>query len=271
MFYTIGLTKSKSIHFCSCIIFFGSIIFSVTINEINRQYKAIIFDLDGVITHTAKLHFNAWKQLFDAFLEAYAGQQSPFTQDDYDQYVDGKPRYEGVESFLKSRQIALPLGTEEDSPGDQSIYGLGKKKNALFQLQLEERGVETYDDTLACIRHWKSVNMKMAVVSSSKNCRLVLEKASLIDMFDAIFDGQDAKEQQVKGKPAPDIFLKAADQMQVNPGQTVVFEDAIAGVTAGKRGNFGLVIGVDRAKQREGMTKAGADLVINSLNELNPS
>ena len=245
--------------------------FSVTTHEINQQYEAIIFDLDGVITHTARLHFLAWKQLFDDFLNDYDASQSPFTSQDYENYVDGKPRYEGVESFLKSRKIDLAKGDEEDKPGHQSIYGLGKKKNELFHQQMDEQGVETYEDTLACIRQWKAADMKMAVVSSSKNCRLVLKKASLIEEFDTIFDGKDAMEQQVKGKPAPDIFLKAAEQMQVNPNKIVVFEDAIAGVKAGKSGNFGMVIGVNRDEQEEEMRKAGADLVISGLDQLNPS
>lgn len=243
----------------------------MTISEINQKYDAIIFDLDGVITHTASLHFQAWKKLFDDYLEAHHPDQSSFSQEDYEQYVDGKPRYEGVESFLKSRQIDMEMGNEDEEPGHQSIYGLGKKKNQLFHQQMEEHGVETYDDTLECIRQWKAADKKMAVVSSSKNCRLVLEKASLIDEFDAIFDGQDALEQEVEGKPAPDIFLKAAEQMKVSPEKAVVFEDAISGVEAGRKGNFGLVVGVDRAGQRQQMEKAGADLVISGLNELNPS
>lgn len=243
----------------------------MTISEINQKYDAIIFDLDGVITHTDSLHFKAWKKLFDDFLADQYSEQPPFSQEDYEQYVDGKPRYEGVESFLKSRDIKMKKGDEEDDAGYQSIYGLGKKKNQLFHQQMEEHGVETYDDTLECIRQWKASKMKMAVVSSSKNCRLVLEKASLIDEFDAIFDGRDALEQQVEGKPVPDIFLKAAEQMNVRPEKAVVFEDAISGVEAGRRGNFGLVIGVDRDEQKTQMEKAGADLVIDGLYKLNPS
>lgn len=240
----------------------------MTTEEISERFEAIIFDLDGVITHTANLHYEAWKQLFDEFLQKQESEESPFSRQDYEDHVDGKPRYEGVAAFLKSRSIELPWGDEEDAPGWDSIYALGNLKNDFFHQQMEENGVETYDDTLACIQDWKTAHKKMAVVSSSKNCRLVLERAGLIDTFDAIFDGKDAQKEKVKGKPEPDIFLKAAQQLQVSPGAAVVFEDAIAGVEAGKKGNFGLVIGVDRGGQEQDMKQAGADLVIGSLEAL---
>ena len=241
----------------------------MTTDEISKRFEAIIFDLDGVITHTADLHFAAWKQLFDAFLQKHDSEQAPFSRQDYEEYVDGKPRYEGVAAFLGSREIDLPWGSQEDAPGWKGIYALGNMKNEFFHTQMEEKGVKTYDDTLECIEQWQAARKKMAVVSSSKNCRLVLEKAGLSDTFDAIFDGKDAQREAVEGKPAPDIFLKAADHLQVKPKEAVVFEDAIAGVEAGRRGNFGLVIGVDRGGQEEAMKEAGADLVISGLKALN--
>lgn len=240
----------------------------MTTNEISEQFEAIIFDLDGVITHTADLHFAAWKHLFNEFLQEHHPDQKAFSQQDYVDHVDGKPRYEGVAAFLDSRGIDLPWGAEDDAPGWESVYALGKMKNQFFHAQMNEHGVQTYEDTLACIRDWQAAQKKMAVVSSSKNCRLVLEKAGLSDTFDAIFDGTDAQKEAVEGKPAPDIFLKAAEKLEVSPRSAVVFEDAIAGVEAGKSGNFGLVIGVDRGGQEEAMKEAGADLVISGLQAL---
>jgi alpha,alpha-trehalase len=245
----------------------------IKITSMNQQKKvkdfaAVILDLDGVITRTASLHFKAWKALFDQFLQDYDSQQEPFSEEDYDQYVDGKPRYDGVQSFLESRDIHLPMGSEDDEPGEHTVYGLGKEKNTFFHKLLDEEGVEVFDDTLDCISQWKAEGKKLAVVSSSKNCRPVLERAGLIDHFDAIFDGKDAAAKNVSGKPAPDIFLKAADMLEVDPAAAVVVEDAIAVVEAGKRGEFGMVIGVNRNQQESAMKKAGADLVITGLNEL---
>ena len=262
--------------FLWCYLFFFNASFTGLIHKItsmNQQKKmkdftAVILDLDGVITRTASLHFKAWKALFDEFLHDYDNQQEPFSAEDYDQYVDGKPRHDGVQSFLESRDIHLPMGTEDDEPGEHTVYGLGKQKNTFFHKLLDEEGVEIFDDTLACINQWKEEGKKLAVVSSSKNCRPVLERAGLIDQFDAIFDGKDAAAKDVTGKPAPDIFLKAADMLEIDPTETVVIEDAIAGVEAGKRGEFGMVIGVNRNQQESAMKKAGADLVITGLNEL---
>lgn len=231
------------------------------------ESSAIILDLDGVITQTASLHQQAWKKMFDAFLESYPSQKK-FSKEDYEEYVDGKPRYDGVRSFLASRSIEVPEGTEKDEDGADTVYGLGKRKNQYFLKLLSTEGAQVYDDTVLWINKWKKEGKKLAVVSSSKNCRPVLEKAGLIDIFDTIVDGTDAKQQSLKGKPDPDIFLEAAQRMEIEPAKAVVFEDAIAGVEAGSRGSFGLVIGINRDNDQQRMQKAGAHLVINSLSEL---
>lgn len=233
-----------------------------------NQSSAIILDLDGVITQTATLHEQAWKKMFDAFLKKY-GSQKEFSEEDYELYVDGKPRYDGVRSFLESRDIEIKEGSEKDETKADTIYGLGKRKNQFFLELLERQGAQVYEDTVSSIRKWKKEGKKLAVVSSSKNCRPVLEKANLIELFDTIVDGTDALDQSLKGKPDPDIFLEAAHRLEVEPSSAVVFEDAIAGVEAGSRGKFGLVIGINRSNDQQKMKEAGAHLVINSLSELN--
>ncbi|MDF9797469.1 beta-phosphoglucomutase family hydrolase [Catalinimonas alkaloidigena] len=232
-----------------------------------QQSKAIILDLDGIITHTMKLHQEAWKKMFDDFLSEFP-QQDQFSESDYITYVDGKPRYDGVRSFLASRDIELNEGTEEDDTQAKTVYGLGKRKNERFLALLETHGAEVYDDTVSYINKWKKEGKKLAVVSSSKNCRPVLERAGLIDIFDTIVDGTDAKRQSLKGKPDPDIFIEATRRLHVDPKDAVVFEDAIAGVDAAKRGGFACVIGVNRNNHASEMHEVGADLVINSLNDL---
>lgn len=233
-----------------------------------QQSKAIILDLDGIITQTMQLHQEAWKKMFDDFLEkAYPAQQK-FNEQDYLKYVDGKPRYDGVRSFLKSRQIDLEEGSEDDDTQADTVYGLGKRKNERFLQLLEQQGAEVYEDTLSYIQKWKKEGKKLAVVSSSKNCRPVLERAGLIDIFDTIVDGTDAADQSLKGKPYPDIFVEASHRLDISPHEAVVFEDAVAGVEAGSNGKFGYVVGVNRNDHAQAMKDAGADLVINSLSDL---
>ncbi|MEK6477969.1 beta-phosphoglucomutase family hydrolase [Catalinimonas sp. 4WD22] len=233
-----------------------------------QQSKAIILDLDGIITQTMQLHQEVWKKMFDDFLEKAHPSQQEFNEQDYLKYVDGKPRYDGVRSFLKSRQIELEEGSEDDDTQADTVYGLGKRKNERFLKLLEQQGAEVYEDTLKYIEKWKKEGKKLAVVSSSKNCRPVLERAGLIDIFDTIVDGTDAAHQSLKGKPNPDIFVEASQRLDISPQEAVVFEDAVAGVEAGSKGKFGYVVGVNRNDHAEAMKDAGADIVINSLSDL---
>jgi alpha,alpha-trehalase len=233
----------------------------------------VIFDLDGVITQTAKVHAKAWKALFDSYLENRATHENqeyiPFDADkEYRTYVDGKPRYDGVESFLKSRGIDLPRGNPSDGPDRETIYGLGNKKNEIFNAYLQKQGPEVYEDTLSLMYELKKQGCKMAVISASKNCIPVLEAVGISDWFDTVVEGVLSQELGIKGKPAPDIFLEAARRMQVTAKRTAVFEDATAGVTAAKKGGFYQVIGVNRADNEAILKKAGADVVFSDLCEI---
>jgi trehalose 6-phosphate phosphatase len=230
------------------------------------DYDAVIFDLDGVITKTAKVHSRAWKRLFDQFLEKHSQDDwKPFDDEDYRRYVDGKPRYDGIKSFLESRRIELPLGNPEDGPNEETIYGLGSRKNRYFNELIEQDGVEIYEPAVYLLRQLRSAGFKTAVVSSSKNCVAVLEAAGISDLFDEKTDGVDAQEMKLEGKPSPDIFLVAADNLKMKPERVVVLEDAISGVKAGKDGGFGLVIGVDRTGHGEDLKEEGADVVLTDL------
>jgi alpha,alpha-trehalase len=236
-------------------------------------YDAVIFDLDGVVTKTAQVHAAAWKELFDEYLEHRAAREGesfePFDLDaDYRRYVDGKPRYEGVKSFLESRGIELDYGNPDDPPHRETVCGLGNKKNQLFHDHLEKHGVEVYDSTIDLIRRLKSMQVKTAIVSSSKNCSAVLDAAEVADLFDAKVDGIDSQELGLRGKPAPDIFLEASRRLEVDPQRAVVVEDAIAGVQAGRRGEFGCVIGVDRTGHGSVLKDKGADIVVRDLSGL---
>jgi trehalose-phosphatase len=240
------------------------------------DYDAFIFDLDGVVTRTAKVHAAAWKRLFDDYLSHRARREGrgfqPFAIDtDYLRYVDGKPRYEGVRSFLESRGIALVYGSPDDEPGTETICGLGNRKNQLFRALLEQQGVEVYRSTVELIRVLRSRGFRTAIVSSSKNCSAVLEAAHLRDLFDVQVDGIDAERLGFKGKPAPDIFLEAANRLGLDPHRAVVAEDAIAGVKAGSRGKFGLVIGVDRGNHEQALRDSGADVTVADLSEITVS
>ncbi len=234
-----------------------------------EDFDAAIFDLDGVVTRTARVHAAAWKRLFDEYLSQRAEREGkpfrPFLDSDYQLYVDGKPRSQGIVSFLESRGIALPRGTPSDPPDRATIYGLGNLKNRYFRESLEQNGVEAYDSTVALIRTLRGHGIRTALVSSSRNARAILAVADLTTLFDVCIDGTDAPRLELKGKPQPDIFLAAAEALGVPRERAAVFEDAISGVQAGRAGGFGLVVGVDRAGQAAALRKAGADLVVADL------
>ena len=239
----------------------------VTLSRSN--YDAVIFDLDGVITRTAKVHARAWKRMFDDYLEKHSeGRWRPFDQEDYRRYVDGKPRYEGVRSFLETRNMELPYGAPGDGPEQETICGLGNRKNILFHQLLRENGVEDYRPAIDLLHRLRSAGFKTAVVSSSKNCAAVLEAARIRDLFDVETDGVDAQELGLEGKPSPDIFLVAAERLAVKPERAVILEDAISGVKAGERGHFALVIGVDRTGHGEDLKEKGADVVLTDLSRV---
>ena len=234
---------------------------------------ACLFDLDGVLTQTAKVHAEAWKSMFDEFLREWApahGQEFVAFDpvDDYDEYVDGKPRYEGVASFLASRRIELPQGTPDDPPSAETIDGLGNRKNELVLRLIHERGVQPYDGSVRYVHAAIKAGLRRAVVSSSTNCKDVLKAAGIDDLFEEIVDGVVADRENLKGKPAPDTFLAGAKALGVEPRAAAVFEDALAGVQAGRAGRFGFVVGVDRVGQEDALREHGADVVVKDLAEL---
>ncbi len=234
---------------------------------------ACLFDLDGVLTQTAKVHAVAWKEMFDAFLRERAtktGEQFVAFDPvgDYDSFVDGKPRYEGVRSFLQARDIDLPQGHRSDAAGLETIDGLGNRKNEIVLAMIRDRGVQAYDGSVQYVRAAQAAGLRRAVVSSSANCRDVLVAAGIEDLFQARIDGVVADREHLKGKPAPDTFLAGAKALGVEAGQAAVFEDALAGVAAGKAGGFACVVGVDRARQADALREHGADVVVADLAEL---
>ncbi len=237
------------------------------------KFDAVLFDLDGVLTATAKVHAACWKKLFDEFLEERAKAAGeplkPFDIDsDYKLYVDGKLRYEGVRSFLGSRGIDLPEGTPDESPNSETECGLGNRKDALVHEVLEADGVEVYEGSVRLVEQVRSRGIRTAVVSASKNCKIVMEAARISHLFDQVVDGEVAERLRLPGKPKPDTFLTAAERLGVVPERAVVVEDAISGVQAGRAGGFGLVIGVDRKGDPESLRKSGADIVVKDLSEL---
>jgi len=236
-------------------------------------FKAIVFDLDGVITKTAITHFNAWKQIFDEFLKNRADKGKvtfkEFTHADYLDFVDGKPRYEGVLSFLESRGINIPQGSKEDKPGKETVSGLGNQKNEVFLEILKKEGTEVYSGSKKLLLELKKTSVKTGVASSSKNCRTILETVGLLQFFDAIVDGVVSEETGLKGKPEPDIFVRACELMGSNPEESIVIEDAVSGVRAGARGKFGLTLGIARKNNMEDLRKNGADYVVYDLEEVN--
>ena len=241
---------------------------------INRgQYDAVLFDLDGVITDTASLHARCWKQTFDEYLLKRSTQKGeafrPFdVGTDYRLYVDGKPRFDGVRDFLASRGIELPDGDPEDPPEVATVCGLGNRKDNLVNHAIAETGVEPYEGSVRFIHQLRRDGFRIAVVTSSQNCAAVLEAAKLDEFFKVRVDGHVVHEQRLAGKPAPDTFLLAAKLLGVTPIRTVVIEDALSGVEAGSKGNFGLVIGIARNGNAEELKHHGANLVVRDLAEL---
>ncbi len=234
---------------------------------------ACLFDLDGVLTQTAKVHAKAWKEMFDEYLRRRAKQAgAPFHEfmlpGDYEQYVDGKPRRDGVASFLESRDIRLPLGTPDDPPDADTIYGLGTRKNAIVLKLIREDGVEPYEGSVRFVQQARERGMRTAVVSSSTNCKDVLAAAGIEELFEARIDGIVAEREHLAGKPAPDTFLAGARALGVEAAQATVFEDALAGVQAGRAGRFGWVVGVDRTGHAQALREHGADVVVHDLAEL---
>ena len=235
--------------------------------------RGCLFDLDGVLTQTAKVHAAAWKEMFDAYLRRRATQTGtdfvPFDPvEDYDTYVDGKPRDDGTRSFLASRGIVIAEGSPDDPPDADTIYGLGARKNEIVLQMIHRDGVEPYPGSVRYVRAVRDAGLPRAVVSSSTNCRDVLVAAGIDDLFDARIDGIVAEREQLRGKPAPDTFLAGARALGLAPAQAVVFEDALAGVEAGRAGHFGLVVGVDRVGQADALRAHGADVVVKDLSEL---
>ncbi|WP_433182772.1 HAD family hydrolase [Actinoallomurus sp. CA-150999] len=231
---------------------------------------ALLFDMDGVLTRTATVHAAAWKEMFDEFLREREGPSyRPFDPvKEYDEYVDGKRREDGTRSFLESRGITLPEGSPHDPPGAPTIQGLGKRKNDLVLRRLAEDGVEVYPGSVRYVQAAREAGLPTAVVSSSANTAQVLDAAGIGGLFDARVDGLTAQERGLAGKPAPDMFLAGAEALGVPPSQAVVFEDALAGVQAGRAGGFGFVVGVDRIGQAAELTAHGADRVVKDLEEL---
>ena len=232
------------------------------------RFAAVLFDLDGVLTPTADIHQRAWTTMFDEFLVPRG--LPPFTDDDYLRYVDGRPRFDGVRTFLASREIALPDGVPTEPPGDGSVSALGNRKNDLFQAILRRDGIQPYAGSLRYLDHLHDRGTKVAVVSSSRNAREVLDASGLAPRFDVVTDGMVAAERHIAGKPAPDMFLDAAGRLGVAAADAVVIEDAVSGVAAGHAGQFGLVVGVDRGAGADALREHGADLVIDDLAELLP-
>jgi beta-phosphoglucomutase family hydrolase len=234
---------------------------------------ACLFDLDGVLTQTAKVHAAAWKQMFDDYLRARAERTGERfvafdAVGDYDDYVDGKPRYEGVRSFLASRAIELPNGGPEDPADAETIHALGDRKNRIVLELIRKDGVEPYEGSVRYVHAVRDAGLRRAVVSSSTNCRDVLHAAGIEDLFEAVVDGVVAEREHLRGKPAPDTFLAGARALGVEPDRAAVFEDALAGVKAGHAGHFGVVVGVDRVGQADALEQHGAVVVVRDLAEL---
>jgi beta-phosphoglucomutase family hydrolase len=241
--------------------------------DLPEAITACLFDLDGVLTQTAKIHAQAWKEMFDDFLREWADRTGETFHEfdrptDYDEYVDGKPRLEGVCSFLESRGIRLSMGSPADPVTAETIQGLGTRKNELVLELIREQGVEPYEGSVRFVEKARELGLSRAVVSSSTNCADVLVAAGIDHLFEARIDGITADRERLAGKPAPDTFLAGARALAVDPAQAAVFEDALAGVQAGRAGKFGWVVGVDRTGQAEALRRRGADVVVRDLAEL---
>lgn len=234
-----------------------------------KKIKALILDMDGVITHTSKIHADAWKRMVDTFLRKRGEEEGkvyePMDADkDYRAFVDGVPRHKAVRDLFKARGIELPEGTPEDYMGKETVVGMGNLKNMYF-LELIKQGVEVYQDTVEWLKQQQKDGRRIAVVSSSKNCHDILQRAGLDRFFEVRVDGLTMATQGLQPKPAPDIFLEAAKQLGVAPGETAVFEDAVAGIQAAKAGNFALVIGIDRSNNGKSLQNSGADMIIHNF------
>ncbi|HMG44383.1 MAG TPA: beta-phosphoglucomutase family hydrolase [Acidimicrobiales bacterium] len=237
------------------------------------QVRACLFDLDGVLTKTAVVHAAAWKEMFDDFLRAWSERTgAPFVpfdaHDDYGRYVDGRPRLDGTRAFLRSRGIELPEGGPDDPPDTWTIHGLGNRKQALVLARLAQGRIEIYEGSVRYVRAARAAGLSTAVVSSSANTRQVLEAVGITDLFDTRIDGLVAEERGLAGKPAPDTFLAGAEALGAEPASAAVFEDALAGVEAGRAGGFAVVVGVDRVGQADELRRHGADVVVRDLSEL---
>ena len=237
------------------------------------RFDAVLFDLDGVLTSTAKIHSRCWKTMFDDFLRRRAAERKePFRPfdlgTDYKLYVDGKPRYEGVRSFLASRHISLSEGAPTDRSTADTVCGLGNRKDELVKAAIERGEVEAYPGSVALVRRLREQSIRTAVVSSSNNCEEVLRAAGMLELFETRVDGLVASTLHLRGKPEPDTFLEAARVLGVSPARAVVVEDALAGVEAGRAGGFGLVVGVDREGGGDALRTHGADVVVTDLEEL---
>ncbi len=233
------------------------------------DYDAVLFDLDGVITPTARVHRRAWKETFEKVLPEVAhGDQTEYRDDDYVTHIDGKPRFEGVRDLLEAHDVDLPEGSHDDPPGTSTVGAVGNMKNERFNTILDNEPIEPYPGTIALIDRLKGSGVSMAVVSSSSNAKKVLAAAGLENVFEVVVDGLVVKEAGLKGKPSADPFLEAARRLDVPPSRSVVVEDALAGVEAGRDGDFGLVVGVARVTDPDKLREAGADLVVSDLGEL---
>jgi beta-phosphoglucomutase family hydrolase len=238
-----------------------------------RLVRACLFDLDGVLTETANLHAAAWKRMFDAHLRGRADRTGePIAafdlRIDYDAYVDGKPRFDGVREFLASRGLTLPEGTPSDPPDAQTVHGLGNRKNELVLDLLRREGIDAYPGSLRYLRTANAAQVRLAVVSASTNTSNILDAVGIGNLFEVCVDGRTAAEQGLRGKPAPDTFLAAARALAVEPPDAAVFEDALAGVAAGRAGGFGVIVGVDRVGHAAALREQGADLVVSDLADL---
>jgi beta-phosphoglucomutase family hydrolase len=234
---------------------------------------ACLFDLDGVLTQTALVHNAAWKQTFDTFLQTWSERhEQPFVPfdsgADYQKYVDGRPRADGVRTFLSSRGITLPEGTPDDGPDADTVNGIGNRKNELVLQKIKEGAVQVYPGSVEYLHAAKAAGLRRAVVSASANCKDVLEAAGIADLLETRVDGITAREHSLPGKPAPDTFLYGAKLLDTAPENCAVFEDAQAGVAAGRAGGFGIVVGVDRVGQADALRAHGADIVVQDLSDL---
>jgi beta-phosphoglucomutase family hydrolase len=246
---------------------------TVTMLHLPAGITTCLFDLDGVLTQTARIHAQAWKEMFDGFLRDWAERAGepfePFDRPtDYDEYVDGLPRLDGVRSFLESRGIDLPMGSPSDPPEEDTVHALGTRKNDLVLQLIDRQGVEPYEGSVRFVEAAREQGLRRAVVSSSTNCQDVLVAAGIDHLFEERIDGVVAERDNLDGKPAPDTFLAAARRLETEPAKAAVFEDALAGVEAGRAGEFGWVVGVDRTGQAEALSRRGADVVVQDLGEL---